>query len=557
VIGDFKVKFEELIHFFFIPIAIGLIGGASAYVFRIVVKFFTTIFDAVFIFHSSYFVFITMPLIFYLSNFLISHHLISSSNVTLDNIAKKISLMSGKFSHIKGFLVLLLSSFSIGFGVPIGREGPIAKLGGLSTEVFTKLIKTPRINLPIYLSAGISAAIAATFNAPIAGIILGIEIIIGRINSYIIIPLIVACTTATLVSREFIGDFTAFYVPHLSYENIYLVFVPVEALLLGAITVVITLSLRKFRILRVKYRKRWNLVVIVLGFLVGLTIFLVPKSAGVGYNYINDIFQYNFNSAVALKIMIAKIIGIIFSIGSGIFGGMMSPSIFIGAFGGYWFGSEAVAYGVDPRVFALAGSAAVLSGISKAPLRSSIIITELTHSYQLLVPILIASSISGYIASKFEPGSYFKRSLLQRGIDIESSVINRYLQKRNLNKFIDNISPISSNENIRVVLKIFKRLHIRYLPVVDDDKLIGVVSLRDVRKRYILRQKNIKVKDIMSERPFAIEKEHTTDDIFKAIAVLNVHYVPYVDKQGKYIGMIDLDKLIKDLSISIQNYRIN
>lgn len=135
------MKLEELTHFFLIPFAIGLIGGASAYIFRILVKFFTTIFDAVFVFHSPYFVFVTMPLIFYLSNFLISHHLINSSNVTLDNIAKKISLMSGKFSHIKGFLVLLLSSFSIGFGVPIGREGPIAKLGGLSSEVFTKIIK--------------------------------------------------------------------------------------------------------------------------------------------------------------------------------------------------------------------------------------------------------------------------------------------------------------------------------------------------------------------------------------------------------------------------------
>jgi CIC family chloride channel protein len=98
----------------------------------------------------------------------------------------------------------------------------------------------------------------------------------------------------------------------------------------------------------------------------------VPQSEGVGYNYVNDIFLHHFSSSMALKIMIAKIIGIVFSIGSGLFGGMMSPSIFIGAFGGYWFGSEAVAYGVDPRVFALVGSAVVLSGISKAPSANAI-----------------------------------------------------------------------------------------------------------------------------------------------------------------------------------------
>lgn len=366
----------------------------------------------------------------------------------------------------------------------------------------------------------------------------------------------VACTTATLVSREFIGDFTAFYVPHLSYDNKYLIFVPLEALLLGVVSVFIAVSLKKFRVLRVKYRKKWHFVVVILGFLVGLTIFLVPQSQGVGYDYVNGIFQNYFSGVIAAKIMLAKIVGIILSIGSGIFGGLMSPSIFIGAFGGYWFGTDMVTYGIDPRVFALIGSAAVLSGVSKAPLRSSVIITELTHSYQLLIPILIASSISGYIASKFEPGSYFKRSLLQRGIDIESSLVEKYLQNRNLNKFIDKISPISPDTTIRVVLKIFKKLHIRYLPVVEDEKLVGVVSLRDVRKRYILRRKDIKVEDIVSERPFAIEEHHTTDDIFKAIAILNVHYVPYVDKDGRYIGMVDLDKLIKDLSTSMQNYTI-
>ncbi len=462
--------------------------------------------------------------------------------------------MTGKFSFFKGYLVLILSSVSIGFGVPIGREGPIAKLGGLLSEVFLLISKTQRINLPIYLSAGVSAAIAATFNAPIAGIIFGMDIIIGKINSYIIIPLIVSCATATLISRDLIGDFTAFYVPHLTYDNKYLLYVPIEALFFSLISIILIFSFKKFRFLRVKYRYKWHYVVVVLGFLVGLIILLSPNSKGVGYEFITGIFENHYSTADAFSVMLAKLLGIILSIGSGIFGGLMSPSIFIGAFGGYWLGGEFLQHGIDPRVFALVGSAAMLSGVSKAPLRSSIILTELTHSYQLLLPILVASSITGYILSKLEPGSYFKRSLIQKGIDNE--VIDRYLENCNLSKFIENIQALKIDTPLKNIIKKFKNTHVSYLPVVEDGILVGIVSLRDIRKRHFFHRKKLFAKDIMSAKPFFITQEHTKEDIFKGLSILNIGYVPYVTKEKRYIGMLNLNKLIKDMTFAQGVYKI-
>jgi len=548
--------FEELFHFFIIPVIIGVIGGASAFMFRFFVRFFTSIYSLMDVFHSVYFYLITMPILFYVSNYLISKLLINQSNVTIDEIAKKISFMAGKFSFFKGYLVLVLTSISIGFGVPIGREGPIAKLGGLLSEVFLLVSKTQRINLPIYLSAGVSAAIAATFNAPIAGIIFGIEIIIGKINSYIVIPLVVSCATATLISRELLGDFTAFYVPHLTYDNKYLLYIPIEALFFSVISIFLVYSLKEFRILRVKYRKKWHYIVVLLGFVVGLTIVLIPQTKGVGYEYVSGIFDNDYGTKEALFIMFSKLLGVILSIGSGIFGGLMSPTIFIGAFGGYWLGGELLQYGIDPKVFALVGSAAMLSGVSKAPLRSSIIITELTHSYQLLLPILIASSITGYILSKFEPGSYFKRSLIQKGIDIENETINRYLENCNLSKFIERVGALEPGISIGNIIKRFKSLHAAYLPVVEDGLLIGMISLRDVRKRHFLHRKKLYARDIMSTQPFSIAEGHSKEDIFKALSVLNIDYIPYVTKERKYLGMLNLSRLIKDMSVTQKVYKI-
>ena len=551
------IKREELAHFFFIPILIGLLGGVSAYVFRYFVKLFTHLYNTINIFHWHGFYIFTMPLLFYFSHLLISKLLKNPSNVTIDEIAKKISLMVGKFSMLKGFVVLLLTSLSIGFGVPVGREGPIAKLGGLLSDIFIKTFKIERIDIPIYLSAGVSSALAATFNAPVAGIFFGIEIIIGKINSYIVIPLIISCITATLFARAFIGSYTAFYVPHLDFSNTSYWLVPFGALFFSALAAFIQIALKRFRILRVVMRKRWRVVVIYLGLFVGILVTIEPHIRGVGYEYVTELFANHYATAQIFNILLLKLISVVISIGSGIFGGLLSPSIFIGAFGGYWFGSLFTFLHIDPRVFALIGSASVLAGISRAPLRSAIIITELTHSYQLLLPILLSSAIAVYILSKLEPGSYFKRTLIQRGIDIDNISLLNYLNRCNVRDFLTKTTPLHPYDTIDFALQAFKRRKANYIPVVNkNNELIGIVSLRDLRKRHLLPHSEHYVKDIMSHKPFYITQDSTQEDILKALSILDVSRIPYVSREKKYIGMIDIDKLLKAMSTTKMAYKI-
>ena len=549
---------EDLLHFFAIPVLIGIIGGFSAILFRKAIGFFAHIFAAFDFLHTPYFYLLTMPALFYVSNLLISKFLIDQSNVTIDNVAKRIALLSGRFSHTRGAVVLLLSSFSIGFGAPVGREGPIAKLGGLGTELFLKAIRAQHVNVPIYLSAGVSAAIAATFNAPIAGIVFGLEIIIGKINSYIVIPLIVACSTATVFSDHFIGDFTAFYVPHLPYSDRYFWFVPIAAIFFAALSLTLLKLLRYFNKLRLRYAEMWKYRAAAVGLLVGLVIVAVPEAKGVGYDAVEKIFTQGYAAHVALEVTLAKLVIVALSIGSGIFGGLMSPSIVIGAFGGYWLGNLGLHWGLEPQVFALVGSAAMLAGVSKAPLRATIIITELTHSYQLMLPMLTAAAITGYMISKFETGGYFRRCLIQKGIDPDNSSVQEFFRTLDIRKYVAEIPPIRPETGLRKLRRLFRRYHTRYFAVVDEEqKLMGVVSLRDVRKSYLTHlQRNQKCREIMTPRPFVISEEYRQEDIVKAFSTLDANFVPFVDKEGRYLGMIDMDRLLKALSFLGQHYEI-
>ena len=543
------LKLDEIKHFFIIPVIIGIIGGFSAFLFRDFIKFFTSVYNDLNLFHSNLFYLISTPLIFLFSYYVIKNFPINPNNVSIDEITKKISLAMGHFSPLKGLIVLFLTSLSLGFGVPVGREGPIAKLGGVGTEIFIKLIKIPRVDIPIYLSAGISSAIAATFNAPLAGIIFGIEIIIGKINSYILIPLIVSTFTATLISREFIGNFAAFYVPHLNYSHSYLFLSPFEALFFGFLAIGFLKSVIHLKHLKEK-SKRWDKTILIFGFIVGLLIVIRPEIRGVGYEFVEEIFQNKTTFFSALIIMLFKYIGTILSIGSGLFGGILSPSIFIGAFGGYFFGSFFHFLGLDPRVFALIGTAAMLSGVTKSPLRSSVIIIELTHSYQFILPILITSAITNYLISMMEPGSYFKRALLQRGIDIDDENLINFFTVDNLKKYILNTKPLKEDDDLKTVKERFHFTCVPYLPVTNNEnELIGIVSLRDIKKHKFINKDKIHAKDIMAKNPFAINPNSSKKDIFKALSVLNSNYIPYTDENNKYKGMIDLNQFLRDISL--------
>jgi len=188
---------KQVVHLFVIPSIIGLLGGFSAILFRKLIKLSSTMLDIISGNNNMYYIAL-MPFVFLLTYTISRKLLVSPENVTIDEIAKKISVEKGGFNIRKGLLILTLTSFNIGFGVPVGREGPIAKLGGVLSELLSKVFKIDRLHLPIYLTCGVSSALSATFNAPIAAVLFGIEIVLGKINSYIVIPIVISASVGVL-----------------------------------------------------------------------------------------------------------------------------------------------------------------------------------------------------------------------------------------------------------------------------------------------------------------------------------------------------------------------
>jgi CIC family chloride channel protein len=538
---------KQIFYLFIIPAIIGLLGGFSAILFRKLIKFSSIIFNLLSGNNSIYYV-ILMPFVFLFTYTVSRKLLVSPENVTIDEIAKKISVEKGGFNIKKGLLVLGLTSFNIGFGVPVGREGPIAKLGGVLSELFSKVFKIDRIHLPIYLTCGVSSALSATFNAPIAAVLFGIEIVLGRMNSYIIIPLVISSSVATLISREFLGNFTAFYVPKLSFQDSEIPLFLVISFLSALMSILFFFLLEFFSFFRIRYRKLWGKISFIFGFLVGLLIYIYPEIAGVGYSSVTKLFQNGFSPDRALEVFISKFLAVVLSFGSGVFGGLLAPSIFMGSFLGYFIGDFSQ---FDPRVFALVGSAAFLSGISRAPFRSTLIIVELTHNYQLVIPTLLTSVLTNYFIGSFNETSLLKRALLHRGVKVDELLKSR-LESLNVKDFVRYVKPVYETTHVSYVLKRFLNDDVRYLPVVKSSKdktLVGIVSVRDLELTSIENPTNFRVKEIMTPEPFVLTLNSPPEEILKVVALFEVGQIPVVDSSKRYVGMFDVGKFLKVILI--------
>jgi len=546
-LNELKKLLRYLSHFFFIPSVIGVIGGFSAILFRKFIALSHSVFSLVSGGNSLLFP-VIFPLLFLITYQISRFFLVSPEDATIDEIAKRISLERGGFNLKKGLLVLSLTSFNIGFGAPVGREGPIAKLGGVLSELFCKLFRIDRIHLPIYLTCGVASAISATFNAPLAAVLFGTEIVLGKINSYVLIPLVVSASVGALVAQEFLGDFTAFYVPSLRFQDAEIPLFILVALLSATFSLFFFVSLNFFTRLRAAYRHYWGKVAFSFGLVVGLLLLFHPEAAGVGYGAVGELFKNHFSPASALEIALTKLIAVVLSFGSGVFGGVMAPSIFTGAFLGYFVGDYSH---FDPRVFALVGSAAMLSGISRAPFRSSLVIVELTHSYQLIIPILLTSVTTNFLVGLSNEIDFFKRALFHKGINPEELLSVR-LKEFRLSDYLKPVPPVYENAHVKYLIERFLKGRERYIPVVEspkDRRLVGIVSLRDLRLAAISDLSNLRVKDLMTEEPFVLTVGAPVEEILKVVAIFEANLIPVVDRRGIYQGMFDVDSFLRKISL--------
>jgi chloride channel protein, CIC family len=403
-------------------------------------------------------------------------------------VMEAVALRGGLIRKRVVFIKTLASAICIGTGGSVGREGPIVQIGSAIGSAIGQLLKVSAERMRTLVGCGAAAGIAATFNAPIAGSMFALEIILGDFGLKNFSPIVIASVVATAISRHFLGDTPAFIVP--AYELVSTWELPlyvVMGLFCAAVGVGFTLILYRAEDLFAKFRFPEYLKPVVGGFILGIAALFLPHILGVGYGTIDLVWVHKLSWWLMLVLILGKILSTSVTIGSGGSGGIFAPSLFIGAMAGGFFGTIVhtlfPSMTAAPGAYSLVGMGAVVSATTHGPMTAILMLFEMTGDYKIILPLMVVCIISTLFSGKLSKESIYTFKLVRRGVDLrggkEVNVLKSMAVKDVMNT---NIETIPKNLSLAKMAAKISRSKYNSFPVIDaQNKLCGMLSFKDYK----------------------------------------------------------------------------
>lgn len=477
-------------------------------------------------------------------------------------VPEVMAAMAERGARIRPRVVLakaLASGVCIGSGGSSGREGPIVQIGSAAGSALGQLLRLSSQDLKILVGCGAAAAVAATFNTPIAGVLFAIELILLEFKTRSFVPLVIASVFATVVSRAVLGSQPAFPIPAYAFQHPgELVFYLILGLLAALIGVLFIEALYRIEDLFERLKVHPVLKPALGGLLLGGLGVFFPWIFGVGYETVSGILDQGIGEAgfslMALLLMLAflKIVALSLTLGSGGSGGVFAPSLFIGAAFGGAFGivvNLAFPLVAAPYpAYALVGMAALFAAVSRATLTSIIMLFEMTRDYNIILPLMFACVVADIIAWLLHPETIYTKKLARRGIRIEQDLEINLLRTRYVGEAMTReLERISEETPLRDVRDRILETGHQGFPVVDrQGRLVGIITGRDVMDQ-IKRDRNLPAGAVAQRRLIVAYPDETLDLAWERMGRHGIGRLPVVAREEpqRLVGFLTKGDLIR------------
>ena len=484
-------------------------------------------------------------------------------------VAKKASIIPRKQMYAQ----IITSSLTVGLGGSAGLESPIVITGAAFGSNYAQRFKLRYKDRTLLIGCGVAAGIAAAFNAPIAGVLFAIEVLLVDVSISAFTPIMIAAATGALVSVIVLDETVLLSFKQQQTFNFHNIpYYVLLGLFTGFISVYYSRNFQRvehfFTRLRFKPYKKALFGASILAIL----IFIFPTLFGEGYESIktlsesdpgqlleNTLFSSFRNNSWALLAfigltMMLKVFATGITLGSGGNGGNFAPSLFLGSYVGFFFSKFLNLTGLTKLPisnFTMVGMAGILSGLFHAPLTAIFLIAEITGGYSLMIPLMIVASISFAISKRFEKHSLDVKNLARKGQAFTSNKDTNILSTLDTNSIIQtDYLTVSPDENLEKLVDLISHSNQVIFAVVNTEKqLIGVVHFNDIRE-IIFNQYRVKytlVKEVMLSPIEIIYPTDSMETVMNKFEKTKVHFLP-VQKDGKYYGFISK-------SIALEAYR--
>ena len=460
------------------------------------------------------------------------------------------------------FVKTIVTGFTIGSGGSGGREGPIMQIGaGIGSIVGNIVRRISEKDRRILLACGMGAGMGSIFLSPIGGAIFGVEVLYKRdYEVEALVPSVVSSITAYAVFHSLLsmltgvpfGTLRIFSAPDIRLQSpIELIFYVLLGIAGGLVSLLYIECYRFVKNLFKKLKAPAFLKPAIGGFIVGLMGWKFHFVLGTGYGYVQMAIKGLMDTETLWIATFAKILATTLTVGSGGSGGLFAPGVVIGAMLGGGFGyliHDLTPTAGDPRGYVLAGMVTLLAGAFKTPLSAVIMVFEMTGSYNLLPALAIASTISYMITGDRsicdQPNTRVESPLHRRELSID---VLRGIRVEEAMIPAERVCTVSPDVTLLDVLRLIEETgHIGF-PVLEDGKLVGIITFEDVEKVPIERRAETKVRDVMSTNLIVTYPDETLEDALIKLATYDIGRLPVVSREDrtKFLGLITRSLIVK------------
>ena len=567
IIQYLRSKINRMQFLMLIATLVGFASGMVAVLLKMLVHLIQHLIGLIPVTRFAYLLFpaIGLLLTVFIVNRFFKGHIEKGIAMVLRAIARRSSFIPLNHS----WLHIVTSSVTVGLGGSVGLEAPIVATGSAVGSNLARITDLNYQERTLLIACGAASGISAVFNAPIAGVIFAVEVLLAETVVSYFIPLIISSVVGALCSKIILREESLFNFvlkQSFNYEN-----VPFYILLGIAAGFVSLYYAKVFKSVETKLHQASidsYLKALLGGVMLMVIYFVFPPLFGEGYSSVkvvaNGTFDhftdnttlfslFNKNWALVLftaLIVLIKPVAAAITIGGGGNGGNFAPSLFTGAYLGFFFSkflNNLPFVKIPEGNFSLVGMAGVLSGIMYCPLTAIFLIAEITNGYELFIPLMIVSSISFFIVKSYEPFSMETKKLAMEGQIFTHKKERNILTSIILEDMLqDNYESIQPDKKLAHLIEVIKKSEKNIFAVVDSKgKFMGIVELNDIKQKIFQPQlfNNISVKSVMKKPAAILYADEDMHNVMEKFDVNNSWCLPVLNRQNMFVGFISKTKL--------------
>ncbi len=464
-------------------------------------------------------------------------------------------------------LKLLCSSVTIGVGGSAGREGPIVQVGAALGSIAGQLGRFGTRHLRTLVACGAAGGIAATFNAPIAGAIFALEIVLGSFTVGYFGAVVISSVAASVVARVFLSASPAFVVP--AYPLHSLAEIPLYCLLGLLAGIVAATFIRLLYGVEASFDgwRVWPPLRYAVGMALTGTVALVLPGEGVlgpGLHAIGNAIARNLPLSLGTMaaLLLLKLVATSLTLGSGNSGGIFAPSLFMGAILGGMVGSIAhtvwPGVAIDPGAYAIAGMAAVFAGAARAPITAVLIVFEMSGDYALILPLMLATVVATSIAQVLSPESIYTMKLVRRGIHLQGGRDVELLSGLSVAELMEEeVHGVASDMDLATLSDLFAESGDHCLAVLrEDGALWGMVRSTDLDRavqHHVSMGTRVSAIGVPRAKLVVTHPDESAADALTRMGVHGLEILPVLDRDDptQLLGLLHRDALVRAYSTTV------